>query len=727
MLRWTLPLVCGALLVTIDLVIARVTQLRLLSRGSVAPYTVRAATDAVFDLRATYAEEAKAARRAYVPIYDKDNSVLYDERSTIIVAAVKHPWRWPAAITGADGGGGASDGAADAEPLGPSVPDRGLGDARGDGVDGEPDGGDGAARDASAPPAADGGTPMVVDSRLLAERQRELDALLSGCFRLLEPFYKRGVVADREFPSQKKQIRIFSVVPGHAAPTDGNVVVAAPRHVLRDVSRLHRFSELRPALEKAVRQFFFKTDPALREQVVDFILDRLPPNLTYARENKRVIDISEVTGVKVVLIRRGEILARRGQIVSSRAYHAIRAGVAAADRVSPWQRAAAELTLLVALLLLFLVTAREIAAETLWRRLRPQLLLYGGLLLLGGLGALTLAFFPVHASLIPQAALVMIFGVVLGRGPALIVAVVVPAALAVFHAFDLASLGVGVAGGFAAALVVRRRRRSGVLAAAVLVGVIQGLALEALRAAAGRPQTSTELFAAAQGFGGGLLAGLVAVVALPFIQRWFGVASQGKLMVLADFEHPLARRLRERCPEVFAHTVRVVSLADRAANAVGADRLLTRCAALYHDLGWLKVSPSEADGDQAAREVGHLAGGLELATEEGIPEEVRRLTAEHHGTLPVDAAAGGGEGAGDGVVRHRGPKPRSVESAVLMIADRLERASSAERKNGRVHDAAQVVEDVLQGLIREAQLDQCPLTHAELGRIRDALVAYLEE
>ena len=82
-------------------------------------------------------------------------------------------------------------------------------------------------------------------------------------------------------------------------------------------------------------QIYFKTDPRVREQIINYILQRLPPNLTYAKENERFIgDISQVTGVKVVLIRGGEILVRRGQVVDTRAYYAIRASVLAASETS---------------------------------------------------------------------------------------------------------------------------------------------------------------------------------------------------------------------------------------------------------------------------------------------------------------------------------------------------------------------------------------------------------
>jgi hypothetical protein len=147
---------------------------------------------------------------------------------------------------------------------------------------------------------------------------------------LLETYYRDGVVGDNEFPKEKKTIRVFY----------------RNEYNMKPVDELHRFSSLRPALQASVAQVFFKTDAQVREQVINYILQRLPPNLTYAKENEKFItDISQVTGVKVVLIRSGDILVNRGQVVDTRAYYAIRASIAASNGTSRFSNTISRMSL----------------------------------------------------------------------------------------------------------------------------------------------------------------------------------------------------------------------------------------------------------------------------------------------------------------------------------------------------------------------------------------------
>lgn len=733
--RWILALAAASLLFVGHLLVERFFPLDVPDKGTIARRTYRAPTDAVFDLHETFAAEARAAKQSYLPIYDLDAGLLLRQKEpmlSLVLGQSAKSWPWPVwhrdpidAGPGDPGLGSSSD----ARP-GDGVA-RGPRAARGDAKlrwDGAPRARDAGVAAADGRSPADGGSAAARGTRRLEElpwqvrsqRRRDLQKLAYGCFKLLEPYYQRGVIADSEFPNEKPRIRLRD-----------------RRGRLRQlqVSRLYRFSELHAALERSTKQFFYHVPELVRRRLIDFLLQRLPPNVVYAKDNDKFIaDISQVTGLKVIPIRRGEILVARGRTVDLRAHQAIRASVAAASATPAWLRLLARALLTAGLLLLFVIAVREVTPLAFARR-GTLLLVFGGLLLFSIGGAIVLGIWPINPMLLPQASMALIVAVVLGRAPAILTAVTVAAGLGLTLHFDLPTLVVGTVGGVMAALLVRQRRRAAVLPAGILVGLAQALALEATRAAAGQVQGYPEMWAAAQAFAGGLLAGVVALLALPFVQRALGIASRGQLHTLGDYEHAMARRLRDHRPEVFAHTLRVISLSDCAAKAISADRLLCRVGALYHDIGKLRApgleGPLEDPLEAARQRRAHVEVGGQLGREERLPAELLAFIAEHHGTLEMGGLLTvlprSPSPQERRQLRFAGPRPQTVEVAIVMIANRIDHQLRP-LPPGTTHDLEQaraLVEGVIVDLLSQFQFAECRITQRQLRRMERALVDYL--
>jgi putative nucleotidyltransferase with HDIG domain len=719
-LPWICAIVTAAVLMSISLLSDLLHPLKLPAKGSVAPYTVRAAADAVFDLHETVAAEAQEAKQAYLPIYNKDNSLLFEYRRQILTAALEQPlsyWKWSAEPPpqAQDGGLEPWDGEASVPPEEEKQAEMALPPAS----------------DAGAVPEAKA-TVTEEDPLVLEEaRRRELEALIKGFFGLLIPYYKAGVVEDSEFPKEKKTIRVFS----------------QKRIVLQDVAELYRFSELHEALKKSAEQYFYKTDQALREQAIHFILQLLPPNLTYAKENKGFItDISQVTGVKVILIRQGNILVRRGQTIDPRAYYALRANVQAAADSSPQGRAFSRGGLLVALMLLFVYFIKR-TSEAQFRRNRSYGLVFWGLILTTLLAEVLLFYLPLHHLMLPQAALALIVAVAVGRIPGLIIGILTPMSLILTQMFDLATLMVGGAGGMMAALTIKRGERFSALAAGIWVGVAQTLVFAACQFLEGRPQTSEELNAAAVAFGSGLGSGLLALMSLPYVQWFLEKSSRGKLKVLTDYDHPLVRELHKRAPGTFTHTIHLMTLVERGVDAVGGDGgsvLLARAGTLYHDIGKMnyphlflenrvqarRSQPSLDPSAMAQAFIDHVRAGLEIALQRGLPPDVIAFIAEHHGTMPLGVSKLGASIAEgepeEKILRYPGPKPQSLETAVLMVANALEHA--AQKMDDPPPEAwRQLVERVVLEHFSEQQFSDCGMTLHQLERMKAAFINYFEE
>ena len=230
-------------------------------------------------------------------------------------------------------------------------------------------------------------------------------------------------------------------------------------------------------------------------------------------------------------------------------------------------------------------------------------------------------------------------------------------------------------------------------------------------------------------------------------ERPFGVMTHLGLLELSDPNRPLLQRFCQLAPGTYTHSVMVGNLAVAAAEAVGADALLCRVGAYYHDLGKM-LKPHYFVENQTGGEnvherlnpslsalvlTAHVKDGLEIAEQEKLPPIIRQFINEHHGTSLIRYfyhQQTGGEDAGvappglEGCFRYGGPRPQSRETAILMLADGVEAASRTISKPtpGRVAD---VVDNIFAAQLADGQLDECDLTLRDLRGIREAFLRLL--
>ncbi|RJQ10565.1 MAG: HDIG domain-containing protein [Dehalococcoidia bacterium] len=241
---------------------------------------------------------------------------------------------------------------------------------------------------------------------------------------------------------------------------------------------------------------------------------------------------------------------------------------------------------------------------------------------------------------------------------------------------------------------------------------------------------------------GGLWTAVLAALALALLGKMFGIVTRVQLMELGQLSHPLLRRLQDEAPGTFQHAMLVGNLAERAADRIGADALLVRVGAYYHDVGKLyspaffvenfgdDPSPHEhIDPMQSNRVIlQHVTQGVELARKEKIPEVVVRFIPEHHGTRLVTyfyrRAAEVRPDVSPDLFRYPGPKPQTRETALVMIADACEATvrSMPDRSTERIREA---VEQTIRERIEEGQLDECPISLRDLRVVADTYTATL--
>ena len=242
----------------------------------------------------------------------------------------------------------------------------------------------------------------------------------------------------------------------------------------------------------------------------------------------------------------------------------------------------------------------------------------------------------------------------------------------------------------------------------------------------------------------GLLAAILALGAVYFLGELFGITTAMGMLELAHPSQPLFRRLLTEAPGTYHHSVVVANLAERAAEVIGADALLCRIGAYYHDVGKLTrpyaFIENQVDGQNvhdsldpamsARIIVAHVAEGLALAQRHGVPRRVQDMIAQHHGTGLVgyfyhQACQGSDRPADDKPFRYAGPRPQSREAGIMLLADSVEAAVRASRDHSPEAIAA-VIRKIVQDRLGEGQLDECALTLRDLDQIRTAFAVVLQ-
>ncbi len=391
-----------------------------------------------------------------------------------------------------------------------------------------------------------------------------------------------------------------------------------------------------------------------------------------------------------------------------------------------------QLSVVLLIFVLVLALARTAAYLT---RLSPDLELIGFAVPIGALGVLItlLASGRLAAFLVAMASVYA--GLILG-GDTL--------------EYDLRFTLVCLWSGATAILAVHQlRQRSDLYRAGLMVSVMSVLAIVALHLL--KIQQLDELhvdseqlrqlrWAAGWGLVNGGLVFILSTATLPWFEDLLGVTTDIKLLELGQ-KTPLLHRLEREAPGSYQHTMVVATLAESAAEAINANALLTRVGAYYHDIGKMYKPAYFTENQQTATDKSrhaklkpqmsvlviknHVKHGLELAREYKLPKIIQDFIPEHHGTTLISyfyhqvLATSPPDSVREEDFRYPGPKPRSKETAILMIADSVEAVSRTltEPNEGQIRST---VQKIVNDRFFDGQFDECNLTMADLKKLVDS-------
>ncbi len=241
---------------------------------------------------------------------------------------------------------------------------------------------------------------------------------------------------------------------------------------------------------------------------------------------------------------------------------------------------------------------------------------------------------------------------------------------------------------------------------------------------------------------GVLLSGIVAMGILPVLEAIFHLLTPFQLLEMTNSEHPLLKRLMTEAPGTYHHSLMVGNLAENAAHIVGADPLLTRVGAYYHDVGKLKQpimfkenqlvdNPHDQLSPQESADIilKHPDDGVKIAQQYRMPKRLTDFIQQHHGTTATMYFYQKAKEINPDVemnpFRYSGPKPQSREMAIVMLADTVE-AAVRTMTDDSPEAMERYVDRLVEGKLRDGQLAECNITLAEIEQIKASFVHTLK-
>ena len=352
---------------------------------------------------------------------------------------------------------------------------------------------------------------------------------------------------------------------------------------------------------------------------------------------------------------------------------------------------------------------------------------------------------PLHSFyyIIPFCSASLLAAVLQGRSSAVLMAVfsaVLTGLILPNHInFSLVALGGGV---LAAIRWKEYRRRTSVLVVAFILGLLGAALALGFNVQEGFSAAIMQWTDVPIAMLGGLSNVIIVAGAMPLLESIFKLTTDMRLLELADQNHPLLRKMVVSAPGTYHHSLLVGNLAEEASEAIGANPLLTRVGAYFHDIG--KMMKPEYFIENQGREnrhdrlkpnmsalilISHVKEGVELARSHQLPKEIIDLIQQHHGTSLIQyfyekAKKLNGDGVTEEFFRYPGPRPQTREAGILMLADMVE-ASSHSLSDHSLGRLSALVDRIVQSAFVEGQLDNCSLTLRDLSKIQDAFMRVL--
>ncbi|MDA0587965.1 MAG: HDIG domain-containing protein [Planctomycetota bacterium] len=580
-------------------------------------------------------------------------------------------------------------------------------------------------------------------------RMERIEGLLAEFQRLLSEIDRLGLVDQKDVSAhgigKDQMLVIVSEEANSDTPVNYKDVDLV--EMLSPTGRLNVVWETMPMLSR------------IRPRVEAWLTSSLRPTLRYDRQRtlqEQVVARSTVDEVREIWYP-GQVLVGAGELLREKELSLLSDEHAAAVAAMPLHlRLIRALTVVLMISVLAVINGYYLVRnEPRFTKSWPRLIIY----LLSIIAAVAvgrwLATFPHQPEIIPVVLIAMIFAVTCNQVMAAMTALTVSLILTLATGEDLSHFVILMAVSATSIILLTHvpsratLTRVGFITGCVFLGLFVGM--EILRGSSltivwGNGWLLSEGLI---GAGWCLAAGILLTVTLPFIESGFGVVTDISLLEMGDISHPLLQELVRRAPGTYNHSISVASIGETAADAIGANGLLVRVGAYFHDIG--KILKPEyfvenmTEGMKSRHSslapamstliiIGHVKDGIDLAQQHHLPQPLIDFIEQHHGTTLVKyfyheameqaKAKEDAPEVAESSFRYPGPRPQTKEAGVMLLSDAVESASRtlSEPTPRRIET---LVHEITMDKLLDGQFEESSLTLSDVRTVEESLIKSL--
>ncbi|WP_338551965.1 HDIG domain-containing metalloprotein [Paenibacillus sp. KS-LC4] len=501
------------------------------------------------------------------------------------------------------------------------------------------------------------------------------------------------------------------------------------------------------------------SDRTSREIVQELARFSIMPNRFLDKDATDEAKIQAKKNTPQVVIKEGDVLVKRGQVITPEMYELLKDSALLQDKRNYWP----QLGLLILsilfiaamygylhqsggisglkpkynnaqILMLWLIYLINIVVMIIISLIQTDEIPYVGFLAPAALGTMLITLLlDMHLALISSILFAIIGSIVLNSGTG---------QNQIFDfQYGFVIIVVSVAAIFS---IHRASQRSTILKAGIMVSLFGTFSVLMLMLLTERLDQGPLVYSLCFAFASGLLTAVLVIGLMPFFEVTFGILSALKLVELSNPNHPLLRKLLTETPGTYHHSVMVGNLSEAAAESIGADGLLCRVGSFYHDIGKTKrpnyfienqtnmENPHDSIDPKLSRSIicAHARDGVDMLKAHNIPKPIRDIAEQHHGTTSLkffyykalkQAEEQGEEPSfTEDDFRYPGPKAQSKEAAVVGIADCVEAAVRSLR-SPTVEQVEAMINKIIKSRLDDNQYNECDLTLKELDKIAQSL------
>ena len=493
----------------------------------------------------------------------------------------------------------------------------------------------------------------------------------------------------------------------------------------------------------------FQLETSLFQNIVPTVLKKsVAPNMVIDQEATGLAQEKAREAVEPVIYLQGQNIIREGERVTRNQVEMLRALGMLENNAYDFSVYGGAALLVLAGMVLLVILLRLLTPDTL-HDLRALLVLMTVLVITMGASVLCIKGLDAYLAPITMASMLLtsLLGAPVGVAATVPMALVVSGVMAGGNS-EYASamvhlLVTGIVSGMMSVMFLKGKPQRVRVVICGLTVAVSNLVLMIAMGLMTSSDMRTVLTYAAWSMGGGVLSGLMSVGFQPVFETAFNLATPSKLLELANPNQPLLRRLLLEAPGTYHHSIIVANLSEAAAERIGANPLLARTGAYFHDVGKLKrplyfkenqmgENPHDHTDPyvSAAIVTTHTRDGLQLAQKYRLPQEIQKIIVEHHGDTPVmffyhkALQQADGKPVDIADFRYDGARPSSKESAIVMLADTIE-AAVRSMPDPTPQAIERFIERLVRGKLEDGQLSNSPMTLQDIDGVCEAFAKVL--